>query len=317
MAVTYLAFVPTLYRTPPPLLAVSRAHRIVTLVCRYNHKTLEEEIKGSMTLVDLAGSECISRSGAEGDFAKEAGNINKSLLTLGRVINALASKDPHIPYRDSKLTRLISEALGGECKTSLIATVAPGASHASETASTLRYAKNAREALNISQLPKSKQFEITINLLNRRVKELEQEASEVDAEHRAELDRLNDVVAQLQNDKAQLQGTVEGLQRDVAHEREEKLAVQQALGSMTAQRDRLEKIRQQLRAELKQTRQQRDGYLADKTQLMQVLQGVRDTRNQLLEAHRSKEAGLVADSTLLKEYVLLLIVGVLSWLCWL
>jgi kinesin family protein 11 len=62
-----------------------------------------------------AGSEDISRSGATGAAAKEASHINKSLLTLGRVINALASNSPHIPYRESKLTRLLSEALGGTC----------------------------------------------------------------------------------------------------------------------------------------------------------------------------------------------------------
>ena len=85
-------------------------------------------------------------------MAKEAGNINKSLLTLGRVINALASNESHIPYRDSKLTRLTSEALGGVCKTSFIATITCAGTDLSETMSTLRYAKNAMEALNISQV---------------------------------------------------------------------------------------------------------------------------------------------------------------------
>ena len=80
---------------------------------------------GSLRLVDLAGSECIGRSGAVDQRAAEAGNINKSLLTLGRVINALAGNERYIPYRDSKLTRLVQEALGGACKTAIIATVAP------------------------------------------------------------------------------------------------------------------------------------------------------------------------------------------------
>ncbi|CAE7767631.1 KIF11 [Symbiodinium sp. KB8] len=68
-----------------------------------------------MTFVDLAGSESIARSKAEGKHATEAKNINRSLLTLGRVINALAQNDPHVPYRDSKLTRITQEALGGAC----------------------------------------------------------------------------------------------------------------------------------------------------------------------------------------------------------
>ena len=71
---------------------------------------------GCLTIVDLAGSECVGRSGATDVRLLEASNINKSLLTLGRVINALANNEPRIPYRDSKLTRLTAEALGGRCK---------------------------------------------------------------------------------------------------------------------------------------------------------------------------------------------------------
>ena len=87
----------------------------------------------------------------------QAAHINKSLLTLGRVINALAVNEKHIPYRDSKLTRLCSEALGGVCKTSFIACISPADTSRIETASTLRYAQRAMEALNIDQLPKWKQ----------------------------------------------------------------------------------------------------------------------------------------------------------------
>ena len=75
-------------------------------------------------MVDLAGSESIARSGAEYDRAKETGHINTSLLTLGRVISALVERRQHIPYRESKLTRLLQESLGGRNKTLLIATIA-------------------------------------------------------------------------------------------------------------------------------------------------------------------------------------------------
>lgn len=73
--------------------------------------------------VDLAGSENIGRSGAVDKRAREAGNINQSLLTLGRVITALVERAPHIPYRESKLTRILQDSLGGRTKTSIIATV--------------------------------------------------------------------------------------------------------------------------------------------------------------------------------------------------
>lgn len=75
--------------------------------------------------VDLAGSENIGRSGAVDKRAREAGNINQSLLTLGRVIKALVERGPHVPYRESKLTRILQDSLGGRTKTSIIATVSP------------------------------------------------------------------------------------------------------------------------------------------------------------------------------------------------
>ena len=93
---------------------------------------------GKLNLVDLAGSECIGRSGASGDRKREAGNINQSLLTLGRVISALVEKRRHIPYRDSKLTRLLQESLGGRAKTTIIATITPSVSGMDETFSTLK-----------------------------------------------------------------------------------------------------------------------------------------------------------------------------------
>lgn len=75
--------------------------------------------------VDLAGSENIGRSGAVDKRAREAGNINQSLLTLGRVITALVERTPHVPYRESKLTRILQDSLGGRTRTSIIATISP------------------------------------------------------------------------------------------------------------------------------------------------------------------------------------------------
>ena len=103
----------------------SRSHSIFALTIHIKEMTAEGEelIKvGKLNLVDLAGSENISRSGATDKRAREAGEINKSLLTLGRVINNLVEHQQHIPYRDSKLTRLLRDALGGHSKTCIIAT---------------------------------------------------------------------------------------------------------------------------------------------------------------------------------------------------
>ncbi|KAI8998545.1 kinesin-domain-containing protein [Trametes punicea] len=103
---------------------------------------------GKLNLVDLAGSENIGRSGAENKRAREAGMINQSLLTLGRVINALVDGSPHVPYRESKLTRLLQDSLGGRTKTCIIATISPARSNIEETLSTLDYAIRAKSIRN-------------------------------------------------------------------------------------------------------------------------------------------------------------------------
>ncbi|ESQ37425.1 hypothetical protein EUTSA_v10002384mg [Eutrema salsugineum] len=129
----------------------SRSHSIfsITIHIKENTPEGEEMIKcGKLNLVDLAGSENISRSGAREGRAREAGEINKSLLTLGRVINALVEHSGHIPYRDSKLTRLLRDSLGGKTKTCVIATISPSIHCLEETLSTLDYAHRAKNIKN-------------------------------------------------------------------------------------------------------------------------------------------------------------------------
>lgn len=129
----------------------SRSHSVFTITIHIKESTPEgaDLLKvGKLNLVDLAGSENVGRSGAVKGRAREAGNINQSLLTLGRVITSLVEKHPHVPYRDSKLTRLLQESLGGRNKTCIIATVTPGSSSSEETASTLEYAHRAKSIKN-------------------------------------------------------------------------------------------------------------------------------------------------------------------------
>uniref|UniRef100_A0ACD5Y3X2 Uncharacterized protein n=1 Tax=Avena sativa TaxID=4498 RepID=A0ACD5Y3X2_AVESA len=129
----------------------SRSHSIFSITIHIKECTPEGEemIKcGKLNLVDLAGSENISRSGARDGRAREAGEINKSLLTLGRVINTLVEHSGHIPYRDSKLTRLLRDSLGGKTKTCIIATIAPSVHCLDETLSTLDYAHRAKNIKN-------------------------------------------------------------------------------------------------------------------------------------------------------------------------
>ncbi|GMH37875.1 hypothetical protein BSKO_05759 [Bryopsis sp. KO-2023] len=103
---------------------------------------------GKLNLVDLAGSERQSKTGATGDRLKEGIKINLSLTALGNVISALVGKSDHIPYRDSKLTRLLQDSLGGNTKTVMIANVGPADWNFDETLSTLRYANRAKNIQN-------------------------------------------------------------------------------------------------------------------------------------------------------------------------
>ncbi|GAA5985308.1 hypothetical protein JCM10908_002615 [Rhodotorula pacifica] len=132
----------------------SRSHSIFTIhvQVRDNSKEGADVLKvGKLNLVDLAGSENVGRSGATNSRAREAGMINASLLALGRVINQLvdksdSNKKQHIAYRESKLTRLLQDSLGGRTKTTIIATISPVSYE--ETASTLTYAHQAKSIQN-------------------------------------------------------------------------------------------------------------------------------------------------------------------------
>lgn len=155
----------------------SRSHTIFTLNITQD-KDLDDEFKQSITskvnIVDLAGSERTHVVNATGTRLKESVLINKSLLTLGKVITQLAEFDfvkgtsnSYIPYRESVLTWLLKESLGGNSKTTMIATVSPASIHQEETLTTLRYAATARRVVNIVKINEDPKI--------RRIRELEQE----------------------------------------------------------------------------------------------------------------------------------------------
>ncbi|XP_076450542.1 osmotic avoidance abnormal protein 3-like isoform X2 [Babylonia areolata] len=133
----------------------SRSHSIFTIFMEMStlDEAGEEHIRaGKLNLVDLAGSERQAKTGATGDRLKEATKINLSLSALGNVISALVDgRSKHIPYRDSKLTRLLQDSLGGNTKTMMVACVTSADNNYEETLSTLRYANRAK---NIKNKPK-------------------------------------------------------------------------------------------------------------------------------------------------------------------
>lgn len=135
----------------------SRSHSVFTCVVESRCKSTSDGISSFKTsrinLVDLAGSERQKLTGAAGDRLKEAGNINRSLSQLGNLINILAEvsqtgKQRHIPYRDSRLTFLLQESLGGNAKLAMVCAISPVQSCKSETLSTLRFAQRAKAIKN-------------------------------------------------------------------------------------------------------------------------------------------------------------------------
>ncbi|KAI9294843.1 kinesin-domain-containing protein [Neoconidiobolus thromboides FSU 785] len=132
----------------------SRSHSIYTINIKVNKKTEASDhfINGKLYLVDLAGSEDISRSGTEKVQAAEAGKINRSLLTLGKIIKGLSEKSTSglvkLPFRESKLTRILEDSLGGGTKTRMIATISLLENDLKETINTLKYATQAKYIKN-------------------------------------------------------------------------------------------------------------------------------------------------------------------------
>ncbi|XP_052197998.1 kinesin-like protein KIN-14R isoform X2 [Diospyros lotus] len=142
----------------------SRSHCMLCIMVRAKNLMNGECTKSKLWLVDLAGSERLAKTDVQGDRLKEAQNINKSLSALGDVISALANKSSHIPYRNSKLTHLLQDSLGGDCKTLMFVQISPSEQDLSETLSSLNFATRvrgvdlgpARKQIDTSELQKMK-----------------------------------------------------------------------------------------------------------------------------------------------------------------
>lgn len=195
---------------------------------------------GKLNLVDLAGSERQAKTGAAGDRLKEATKINLSLSALGNVISALVDgrRSKHVPYRDSRLTRLLQDSLGGNTKTLMVACVSPAAYNYDETLSTLRYASRAKCISNkprINEDPKDaalREYQAEISKLrqllaegNGAVGQPEQQRHAADPEQlareRDELrDRYESDAARLRQEFAREQRAKEELREDMLKLRE-------------------------------------------------------------------------------------------------
>ncbi|XP_020778849.2 kinesin-like protein KIF13B isoform X2 [Boleophthalmus pectinirostris] len=172
----------------------SRSHAVFNIILTHTLCDLKSGTSGEkvskLSLVDLAGSERAAKTGAAGERLKEGSNINKSLSTLGLVISALADqgagKNKFVPYRDSVLTWLLKDSLGGNSRTAMVATVSPAADNYDETLSTLRYADRAKSIVNHAVVNEDPNARI-IRELREEVEKLREQLTEAESMKAPEL----------------------------------------------------------------------------------------------------------------------------------
>ncbi|XP_071386944.1 kinesin-like protein KIF13B, partial [Centroberyx affinis] len=180
----------------------SRSHAVFNIILTHTLMDMQSGTSGEkvskLSLVDLAGSERAAKTGAAGERLKEGSNINKSLSTLGLVISALAdqgagkNKSKFVPYRDSVLTWLLKDSLGGNSRTAMVATVSPAADNYDETLSTLRYADRAKSIVNHAVVNEDPNARI-IRELREEVEKLRDQLTEAESMKAPELkDRLEE-----------------------------------------------------------------------------------------------------------------------------
>ena len=223
----------------------SRSHAVFQITVEQMTTDIElkdnkAQIKvGKLNLVDLAGSERIRITGTRGQQLEESKKINKSLSCLGNVINALTDKKGknYIPYRDSKLTRLLQDSLGGNCKTTMIATISPSEDAFSESLSTLYFAQRAKKIKNRPIINEDVNNRALIRKYETELKNLRTEL-----ELKNKMLKNNGLVMQLQEEKEQaLMDKNNALQeleiasRKYIIEREEKLKLEKKIQMMSEQ----------------------------------------------------------------------------------
>lgn len=214
----------------------SRSHAIFTLHIKQQRlvpvevlddsepNTEFETLSAKFHFVDLAGSERLKRTGATGERAKEGISINCGLLALGNVISALGDKSKkalHVPYRDSKLTRLLQDSLGGNSQTVMIACISPSDRDFMETLNTLKYANRARNIKNRITINQDKSSR-TINILKQQIEQLQLELLEYKQGKRVVeedgTERINDMFYEnnmLQSELSNLRTRVKAMQETI------------------------------------------------------------------------------------------------------
>ncbi|CAI5444741.1 unnamed protein product [Caenorhabditis angaria] len=230
----------------------SRSHAMFTVTIESSKGNIVTQ--GKLQLVDLAGSERQSKTGAQGERLKEAAKINLSLSTLGNVISSLVDgKSTHIPYRNSKLTRLLQDSLGGNSKTVMIANIGPATYNFDETLSTLRYANRAKNIQNVARInedPKDamlRKFQQEIEILR---KQLEEEDRDDDDENEeAWQSKMRDMEADIEKKRKILEER-EGNDDETKKLRDEMLESENELKKARAEHEKLRTKLNQMESKL-------------------------------------------------------------------
>ncbi|XP_052327640.1 kinesin-like protein KIF3C isoform X2 [Oncorhynchus keta] len=252
----------------------SRSHTLflITVECSQTGPDGRQHIRvGRLNLVDLAGSERQAKTGVRGERLKEAAKINLSLSALGNVISALADgRSGHVPYRDSKLTRLLQDSLGGNAKTVMVATLGPAPQHYEETLTTLRYANRAK---NIKNQP--------------RVNEDPKDA--LLREFQKEIARLRAQLSHREGrGKHRKEEGEEGWDREGDEEGEEEVEKERKL-----QKERLEEENKAIREDGSLLAVEKQRLLGEKEIMMGDLRKERDTTEQLTAKYKAMESKLL------------------------
>ena len=274
----------------------SRSHCVFTILVEQLMDNQTVRV-GKLNLVDLAGSERQSKTGATGERLKEGAKINLSLSNLGNVISSLVENKPHIPYRDSKLTRLLQDALGGNSKTIMIATISPAEYNYEETISTLKYANRAKNIKNkprITEDPKDTKIREYQQEILRIKKQLEQQGITDGGEpnNDNDLTENDDKLKSVENETNELIRKLEELKSNILQKPKSRTPLQQLPESESVLRAKLSledqnKINESLQQELLKIENEKSVFEHKYTSLVDQ---VKAYRNKLIDLDKEKDA---------------------------
>ncbi|KAK2964348.1 putative Kinesin-II 85 kDa subunit [Blattamonas nauphoetae] len=278
---------------------------------------------GRLNMVDLAGSERQSKTEATGDRLMEAIEINKSLLTLGTVINMLTKKNPgHIPYRDSKLTRLLQDSLGGNAKTVMIANLGPAEYNYDETFSTLKYATRAKQIKNkpminsandplvlkmqeeIAELKRMLEMQKQGDVVYQQDTEMiERLKRELDENAKEEKSALESDKKRLEEERKKIEEDLKKRQAEVDKEKEERARIKSKLEKMQAKVIKGGSKFQELQELRRKDKQEYEEQLAQqRLQTEEAEKQKEKLRKEREEAKRQLDAKVVAEIDLKKQF---------------